>query len=240
MNTSEYQILIDRGLTTVQMGKEINLSKSQVKRQLQKLGLHTQHWNPHTPINKEQLEEKVNRGLSSYAIAKEFNRSQTAIRYWLEKYNLKTNCIRMNSVTITPEGKFKVCKQCGQNLELTSSNFYIQLNGKFHAWCKKCNNTITLNRQRKLKLDAIAYKGGKCELCGYNKYVGAMDFHHIDPNKKYFTISNYHTYSWERIQNELDKCIILCRNCHAEVHWKMVGVSGNAPEHGTNLVRSGL
>lgn len=71
-------------------------------------------------------------------------------------------------------------------------------------------------RQR-TKLKAIAYKGGKCERCPYDRCVSALTFHHLDPSQKDFTIS-HSTRRWEVIQVELDKCIMLCRNCHAEEH----------------------
>ena len=75
--------------------------------------------------------------------------------------------------------------------------------------------------KRRLKLRTMAkeYKGGKCTLCGYNKYLGALDFHHLDPSKKDFGISvDGFTRSWEKIKRELDKCILICANCHREVH----------------------
>ena len=66
---------------------------------------------------------------------------------------------------------------------------------------------------------AKQYKGGKCVLCGYNKYLGALDFHHLDPTQKGFEISTRGlTRSWEKIRKELDKCVLVCANCHRELH----------------------
>lgn len=74
-------------------------------------------------------------------------------------------------------------------------------------------------RRRKLKVMAVDYKGGKCQMCGYNKYSGALDFHHLDPNEKDFGLSvRGLTRSWERIKEEIDKCILVCANCHREIH----------------------
>ena len=95
MNTSEYQILIDRGFTTKQIAKEFNMSQPGVQYQLRKFNLHAQHWKPRVPITKEKLEESICRKLSQYDIAKELNCSQTTIRYWLNKHKLKTNCYSM-------------------------------------------------------------------------------------------------------------------------------------------------
>ena len=69
----------------------------------------------------------------------------------------------------------------------------------------------------------IEYKGGKCEQCGYNKCDGALQFHHIDPKEKDFTISqvnlNDTNFSIDKIIEEVNKCQLLCANCHAEIHY---------------------
>ena len=72
--------------------------------------------------------------------------------------------------------------------------------------------------RQKIKEKAIGYKGGKCERCGYNRCIRALDFHHLDPNKKDFTIGNYKILSWDKIKSELEKCILICSNCHREIH----------------------
>ena len=95
--------------------------------------------------------------------------------------------------------------------------------GKRKFCCIKCknNHNAQLGRTR-LKQKAIAYKGTKCAHCGYNKSVWALVFHHLDPTKKDFSIGgDGSTKAWSRIQVELDKCILLCMNCHAEEHEKL-------------------
>ena len=86
---------------------------------------------------------------------------------------------------------------------------------------KKQKTAIMVSeRRRKLKDMAIKYKGGKCEKCGYNKCNGALDFHHLNPLEKDFSISSTGTTkSFERIKKELDKCILVCANCHREIHY---------------------
>ena len=88
--------------------------------------------------------------------------------------------------------------------------------------CKKCRVEFVCRRRRELKLKAVNYKGGKCNRCGYDKCVTALDFHHSDPDKKEFSISKSgHTYSWEKMKKELDKCELLCANCHREEHFNI-------------------
>ena len=76
--------------------------------------------------------------------------------------------------------------------------------------------TATLKKQ-KYKLRAIEYKGGKCECCGYNRNIAALEFHHLDTSEKDFGISDTH-HSWDDTVKELDKCILVCANCHREIH----------------------
>lgn len=72
-------------------------------------------------------------------------------------------------------------------------------------------------RRKELRERAVQHLGGKCQICGYNKCSAAFDFHHVDPLGKDFNISAGLT-SWERILPELEKCVLLCSNCHREVH----------------------
>ena len=81
------------------------------------------------------------------------------------------------------------------------------------------NKAAVSKRRKKIKQMAIEYKGGSCEVCGYYKCSAALEFHHINPTQKDFSIaSNGHSRSWEKVKNELDKCIMVCANCHREMH----------------------
>jgi len=72
---------------------------------------------------------------------------------------------------------------------------------------------------------AIEYKGGKCQLCGYAKYQGALDLHHIDRKQKEFSMSDKgYTRSWERVRKELDKCILVCATCHREIEGGIISI----------------
>jgi hypothetical protein len=84
--------------------------------------------------------------------------------------------------------------------------------------CVKCNSESVKRWKRKIKIMSVQYKGGCCEMCGYNKCMSGLSFHHKDPNEKDFGISSRGTRSWNRTKKELDKCTLLCNNCHAEIH----------------------
>lgn len=74
-------------------------------------------------------------------------------------------------------------------------------------------------RRKNLRWKAIAYKGGRCQSCGYDRCREALEFHHLNSFRKDFGISSKgYTRSWGKVQKELDKCILLCANCHREIH----------------------
>lgn len=93
-----------------------------------------------------------------------------------------------------------------------------QANG-YYRKCPKCNTDAVTKRRKKLKRMAVEYKGGKCERCGYSKSLASLAFHHVDPTQKDFQIAQKgYTRAWETVRLELDKCILVCNNCHGEIH----------------------
>lgn len=78
------------------------------------------------------------------------------------------------------------------------------------------NKSIRYRNRQKEK--SVLYLGGKCIKCGYSKSLAALDFHHTDPNKKDWKPSRLMSYRWEIVKAELDKCELLCANCHRELH----------------------
>jgi hypothetical protein len=75
-----------------------------------------------------------------------------------------------------------------------------------------------VNYKRNTKQKLIEYKGGKCEICGYDKLCpSAYDFHHTNPEEKEFTIAGK-SLGFETAKKEVDKCQLLCKRCHAEIH----------------------
>lgn len=84
--------------------------------------------------------------------------------------------------------------------------------------CGKCASQWVMKNRRTKKEKLVQLFGGKCALCGYKKYVGALDFHHKNPKLKSFSLSvKGLCYSWDSVLAEAKKCIVLCKNCHAEI-----------------------
>lgn len=87
---------------------------------------------------------------------------------------------------------------------------------------EKCNSCSVNIRRFARKMKALEIKGGKCFICNYSKCSRALQFHHLDETSKDFGIGGNHTRSWELIEKELEKCVLLCANCHMEVHDSLI------------------
>jgi hypothetical protein len=116
--------------------------------------------------------------------------------------------------TPTKEVRMLVCEMCGREYE------YNRKAGHTYKKCNSCCDKIKnrSNKQR-LKSKAVEYKGGKCSICGYDKCMAALEFHHLDKEAKEFSLSNIGWKKWETIKAELDKCSLVCSNCHKEIHY---------------------
>jgi len=83
--------------------------------------------------------------------------------------------------------------------------------------CPKCRADSAIRRRARIRAEVIAEAGGRCAICGYSRNPAALQFHHLDPATKDFTLRNGDTRSLERMRAEAAKCVLLCANCHAEV-----------------------
>ena len=84
---------------------------------------------------------------------------------------------------------------------------------------------VLKNRRYRVKEELIKYKGGQCEICGYNKCQNALEFHHLNPSEKDFSIASNSSYkNMEILKREVDKCILVCANCHREIHAGLIKI----------------
>lgn len=172
-------------------------------------------------MTKEKLTHYVENKYSLKQIADAENISFTTVRYWLKKYKLKTYYVTNQEANLTNPKITKYCSVC--QTTKNADEFYLRKNKILTTYCKPCMNKNATSRQQEVKRMAVNAKGGKCHYCGYNKYLGALEFHHIDPKTKDPKWSSMKSKSFEAIQIELDKCLLVCANCHREVHAKLLG-----------------
>ncbi|AKN44340.1 HNH endonuclease [Salmonella phage NR01] len=117
----------------------------------------------------------------------------------------------------------KVCRACGDELPLTTEYFYS--NGYHPSGKKKWKPTCKLceNGERKDSYYAMineVFPKLECQICGYSKCKAALEFHHLDPAEKEYSVSTFKSSrrNKEVVLAELKKCVLLCSNCHREIH----------------------
>lgn len=149
-------------------------------------------------IDEDELKELISQNLSTSEIGKKLNVSKTTILNRLKELNLQT--------TVQQSQSSEHCK-CGEEFRIVKSGRY----------CVKCRYKEVKLRRVKAKQELVEYKGGCCERCGYNKCLSALEFHHTDPSQKDFSIANSFK-NIDKLKTEVDKCLLLCANCHREEH----------------------
>ena len=132
-----------------------------------------------------------------------------------------------------PAPKPYLCKHCG---ETDPAKFFKQ--NKMKSCCLKCHTLHVHQRMRLVKLKAVEYLGNKCSKCNYEGVPAVFDFHHLDPSKKDFSWGNRRTSNWDNLKKELDKCVLLCSNCHRELH-DLEWFDGLPDHHPEKLRRNG-
>ena len=117
----------------------------------------------------------------------------------------------------------KICEICSNKFDT---------NSKSRIYCYECSgDSTTLDNEtrkhqktilrRSMKIQAIKLLGGRCKVCGYDRCVDALEFHHKDPQEKEFKLGSGNTMSWKEYKEEALKCKLVCSNCHKEIHSKL-------------------
>lgn len=159
-------------------------------------------------MNKEEIIKYLNQGYSTWKLAEHFNTTQPNIRYWLKKYDLQT--IRK----LNFNNNQRICLTCKSTKP--QEDFY-KRGKKYMCHCKSCFLKNNTTKRLQVKQKCVDYLGGKCSKCGYNKCLAALDFHHVNSSTKDKDYINSRM-SFEKLKIELDKCVLLCANCHREEH----------------------
>jgi hypothetical protein len=157
----------------------------------------------------------VGDGLTIAALAETLGCGKASVRYWLGKYGLRTRAAAQADATASGRsgGQLTLARTCPRHGE---TEFVIE--GRGYYRCKQCRSDQIVRHRRKVKEMLVAEAGGCCALCGYRRYLGALEFHHRDPRLKRFHVSGAGvTLSLAEVRTEAEKCVLLCSNCHAEV-----------------------
>jgi 5-methylcytosine-specific restriction endonuclease McrA len=161
----------------------------------------------------------IGKKLSKKEIAERLKVPEGRVRYFIMKYELKRR--EENSTT---DESLKVCPQCG--VEKKRLEFYMRSSygvKRHGSWCKECVGKKSLNRNRSFKASYVRMKGGSCQACGFDRYDGALEFHHADPTTKDNIIARMtRNPSSPKLLAELEKCVLVCSNCHKMIHAKII------------------
>lgn len=226
MDRDQLQSWLDEGLSLPQIGVLLDRDPSTVGYWVKKHELVANgraKYAPRGGLTRDQLEPLVAQGASVKEIAETLHRSTSTIRYWMLKLGLKTaghHRHRSAALAARAAGDTRFISTCRQHGE---TEFLVFPNGR--SRCAQCNANAVARRRRKVKRLLVEEAGGRCIVCSYDRCVGALHFHHLDPGQKSFALSHEGvTRSLDKARAELRKCVLLCSNCHAEVEAGIVSL----------------
>jgi transposase len=229
MDRAALEQMLGEGLSLAEIGRRLDRHESTVSYWLARYGLHA-NGRKHAArggLDRDELAELVEREMSIAEIATALNRSKATVRHWLGKHGLRTSRARgRRRVEETERAKeaglteaIMVCVSHGE------TKFVLDRGGYYR--CRLCRSAAVSRRRRRLKEQLVAEAGGACRICGYARHLGALEFHHVVPEEKRFSLSGEGvTRSLARAREEASKCVLLCSNCHVEVEAGVIAVPG--------------
>lgn len=221
MEKRALEYLLEQGVSVEQIGKRFGKDPSTVSYWMKKYGLVSPYREKHEAkggIERERLEELVERGMTIAEIAAEVGLSKGTVRHWLRQHGLRTQNSRGRRSreevqSAKAAGLLTVTMTCARH---GKTAFFLEGRGSYR--CKRCRTEAVSRRRRKVKEILVAEAGGRCVICGYNRYPCALEFHHVDPtNKRLLGCARGVAHALEALRNEAKTCVLLCSNCHAEV-----------------------
>lgn len=221
MDRASLEQLLAQGLSLEQIGRRFGRHESTIAYWAKKYGLVAANRGKHAAkggLRREELEPLVERGMTIAQIAAAAGRSKATVRHWLRRYGLKTQGRRgrraSEQVRAAKNGGFaSVRMQCEHHGETEYC-----LDGRGYYRCRQCRSDAVARRRRKVKTILVTEAGGCCCICGYDRNMRALHFHHLEPSQKRHEINAKGVaIALEKLRIEAQKCALLCSNCHAEV-----------------------
>jgi transposase len=207
-----------KGMSLEAIGEQVGKHPSTVGYWLKKHGLSAvgkERFSQRGGLERGVLETAVAEGLTLHEMAETVNRDISTVRYWLRQYGLKATggARRREAREAKRHGLRHIERRCSRH---GRTKFVLENRGSYR--CMKCRRSDVSAWRRRAKQRLVEEAGGKCQVCGYNRYLGALQFHHLDPSTKSFSLSRRGcTREFTELQAEASKCVLLCANCHAEV-----------------------
>ena len=221
MERDELARMLEEGLSLEAIGARVGRHPSTVGYWVRKHGLAAAHAERHRNrggIDRDVLAPLVERGLTIREIAGQLGCAPATVRHWLSRYELQTRLAdrrarklkaRERAGDLEAGDRFDaLCERHGETL------FVIRQDGA--SSCARCRADGVTDRRRRIKERLVSAAGGRCRICGYDRCLAALQFHHVDAATKRFALAG-RVIAWDLLTAEADKCILLCANCHAEV-----------------------
>ncbi len=215
MDRSFLEGCLAKGMSLEAIGREVGKDQSTVGYWLKRHCLKAVGAEKHRQkgaVRQTDLQRLIDGGATTAEMAVELDRSPSTIRYWLARHEIEPVHRRGPRKRVCGGAKTAVfeCKRHG------TAEFALE--GRGHYRCKRCRSEAVSRRRRTIKQKLVEEAGGVCVLCGYSRWVGALQFHHVDPRQKRFQIGAHgQCRSLARCRAEARKCVLLCATCHAEV-----------------------
>lgn len=221
MDKQSLELLLAQGESIERIAKRFGKDPSTISYWVKKHGLRSQYADKHAAkggIERERLESLVEAGMSIAEIAMAVGRSKATVRHWLKRYELRTSGSAGRKTMAVRRGFREagaltivlVCPHHGE------TEFILE--GRGYYRCKRCRAEGVVRRRQKVKAILVEEAGGCCVICGYNRNVRALQFHHLDRELKRLNLSGQGvTYAIDTLRAEAQKCVLLCANCHVEV-----------------------
>ncbi len=207
-----------KGMSLERIGEQLGKHPSTVGYWLKKHGLAaagSDRFSPRGGIDRQTLEDAVEDGWTLNEMSEAVDRDISTVRYWLKQYGLKPTggARRREAREAKRLGLRHIERRCGRH---GRTKFVLEARGSYR--CMKCRGEDVSAWRRRAKRLLVEEAGGRCQICGYDRYIGALQFHHLDPSTKSFSLSMRGcTRSIGELRAEAAKCQLLCANCHAEV-----------------------
>jgi transposase-like protein len=216
---------LESGRSIESIAREAGKHPSTVAYWVTKHGLASSHGPRHRGrggIPEAELSALVQDGLTVEQIAVRLDRGRTTVRYWLKRYGLRTARAREARPQVAGAVAVRSCRTHGL------TQFVRTTGGRWR--CRRCRIAAVSARRRRVKQILVAEAGGACALCGYDRYPGALHFHHLDPASKAFALADGGiARSLVRARAEVAKCVLVCANCHAEIEGGLATIAPVQP-----------
>ncbi len=220
MDRESLEQLLERGLSLHEIGQRFGRHEATVAHWVEKHGLRAANREKHAArgaLAREELERLVASGASIAEIAQAVGRSKATVRHWLGRYGLKTSGTagrgsRAGSREALEAGLQSISLKCPRH----GKTEHVRERSRYYR-CRLCRQEAVVRRRRKVKEILVREAGGGCRLCGYDRCMAALEFHHLERSAKEFGLARRGAHSIELLRVEASKCVLLCSNCHAEV-----------------------